>query len=140
MPKYLPPEEFKSIYSRVPRLCIDLIVDSDDGVLLTKREIDPGKGFWHLPGGTVLLGEPLEDAARRILENETGLTARGFELIGTLEFPDEGNPFRHAVSLVFQVIGKRGKMRGSDQAREMAFFNELPELMISEHREFLEEE
>lgn len=139
MPKYLPAEEFKSIYSRVPRLCVDLVVDTDDGVLLTKREIEPGSGLWHLPGGTVLMGESLEAAARRVLENETGLTAKDFELIGTIEFPEDDNAFRHAVSLVFQVIGKRGKMRGSDQARELQYFQELPGSMIEEHRAFLDD-
>lgn len=139
MPEYLPAEEFKSIYSRVPRLCIDLMVDTPDGVLLTKRDIEPGKGQWHLPGGTVLMGETLEEAARRILENETGLSARDFELVGTLEFPEEKNEFRHAVSLVFQIIGKRGKLRGSEQARELEFFKELPEVMIEEHRAFLDD-
>ncbi|MFH0805336.1 MAG: NUDIX domain-containing protein, partial [Patescibacteria group bacterium] len=64
--KKLPFSEFKSIYSRVPRLCVEIMVKTNNGVLLLKRNIDPEKGKWHLPGGTVLKGERLEDTVKRV--------------------------------------------------------------------------
>ncbi|MHC4952905.1 MAG: NUDIX hydrolase [Planctomycetota bacterium] len=41
-------------------------------VLLWRRAESPKKGGWSLPGGFVEPGEPLEDAARRILLETTG--------------------------------------------------------------------
>jgi len=49
--------DYYRIYSLVPRLTIDLIIFHNDGLVLSRRDIPPCKGMWHLPGGTVLLGE-----------------------------------------------------------------------------------
>ena len=59
----LPKEEFDAIFSRVPRLTVEIvIVRSDLGVLLARRGSGPCAGLWHLPGGTVRFGEPLIEA------------------------------------------------------------------------------
>jgi len=42
-------------------------------VVLVKRGHAPLKGEWSLPGGAVELGETLEDAIRREVQEETGL-------------------------------------------------------------------
>ncbi len=73
--------------SKVPRLCIDLIVKTKDGILLTKRQIPPYIGYWHTPGGTVLLHEKLESAAERIAQEEIGTKIKIIKLLGTMEFP-----------------------------------------------------
>ena len=55
-PQKLPFNEFVKIYSKVPRLCVDLLINNDDGFLLALRAIEPGKGQGHFPGATVLMG------------------------------------------------------------------------------------
>jgi len=58
-------KEFDDIYSKVPRLTVEVIVKNRaGGILLTKRAIEPCKGQWHLPGGTVRFGESLLEASR----------------------------------------------------------------------------
>ncbi len=44
----------------------------DTKVLLVKRKKDPFKDKWALPGGFLEDEEPLEDGAKRELEEETG--------------------------------------------------------------------
>ena len=61
------------------RLTADVVLFSHDEtgqpyVLLIKRRWDPYAGHWALPGGHVDPGEDTEDAARRELAEETGLT------------------------------------------------------------------
>ncbi|WP_339174510.1 NUDIX hydrolase [Paenibacillus sp. FSL H7-0943] len=46
--------------------------------LLLQRRTD--NGCWGLPGGSMELGETLEEVAKRELFEETGLTAKGLEL------------------------------------------------------------
>lgn len=71
-PKRLPSKEFKYLYGKVPRLCVDVVIQSKDGVVLSKRDIPPAKGMWHIPGGTVLFGESLEKAAKESPKKKPG--------------------------------------------------------------------
>jgi 8-oxo-dGTP diphosphatase len=64
---------------RYPRagLAVDCVVfgfdESELKVLLIQRGLDPFKGRWAFPGGFVEIDETLDQAARRELEEETGL-------------------------------------------------------------------
>ena len=50
-----------------------VVIDQDDRILLVRFEF-PGQRVWATPGGGIELGERPEDAIRRELEEETGLT------------------------------------------------------------------
>ena len=50
-----------------------LIVDAEYRVVLIRRRFEPLAGQWSLPGGLVELGETLERALAREIQEETGL-------------------------------------------------------------------
>ena len=59
------------------QVAVDIVIfslrDDELQVLLIQRGIAPFQGRWALPGGFVLEGESVEAAARRELEEETGV-------------------------------------------------------------------
>lgn len=130
-------DEYKYIYSKVPRLCIDLVIRSEKGIVLILRDINPGKGLWHLPGGTVLKGETIKKAVTRIATEETGLTVSQPEFKGIMEFSNKDNPFFHTVSLVYSSAMTGGILSSDQHGKAIQTFDALPEPMIQEHREFL---
>jgi mutator protein MutT len=57
------------------------VVVRDGAVLLIRRGKPPLLGRWTIPGGTVELGESLEQALVREMQEETGLTVAPVRLI-----------------------------------------------------------
>jgi len=132
-------EEFEQVFSRVPRLTVELvIVAGERGVLLALRDFGPCKGLWHLPGGTVRFGEPLVDAVRRVAKVELGVQARPGKLLGYIEYPSHyTNGLDCPVGLAFltEVVG--GMPAASDLRCECAWFGVLPNRMHLEQETFL---
>lgn len=64
--------------------------------LLIRRGSEPLKGQWSIPGGTLELGESLQDGVIRELREETGLDVRVLELIEVFDriFPEPEAPTR----------------------------------------------
>ena len=83
--KPIPPSEWQAIVENVPLVSVDLVVEHDGGVLLGKRENEPAKGEWFVPGGTVLKNETRTEAVHRVAEEELGKSVIIEECIGTYE-------------------------------------------------------
>jgi ADP-ribose pyrophosphatase YjhB (NUDIX family) len=136
----LPQDEFDWIFSRVPRLTVELVIASSArGVLLALRDRGPCKGLWHLPGGTVRFGEPVTDAVRRVALNELGLIMGAGELLGYIEYPSHyDNGLDSPVGLAFRAQPSTADMpHERDLRSECAWFTTLPQNMHDEQREFL---
>ena len=131
-------QEFHDIYSRVPRLTVEILLLSDDGVYLTMRNIEPCKGLWHLPGGTVRFGEPLTEAVKRIALRELGITVTDTELVGYIEYPSHYlKGLDSPVGIAFRVTGFTGKIKHNDEAKESGWFKQLPKNTHQEQIDFI---
>lgn len=120
-------------YAR-PALAVDCVVfgmDEDLQVLLIKRDIEPFQGRWALPGGFVRLDETLDEAARRELDEETGVSRLYLEQLYT--FGDLGrDPRERVVSVAYYALVKLSdhRVKAATDAREAAWFSvdDLPRL------------
>jgi 8-oxo-dGTP diphosphatase len=90
-------------------LTVDCVVFGFDGgalqVLLIRRGQDPFKNRWALPGGFVRVEETLDDAARRELEEETGLKHVFLEQLYTFGAVDR-DPRERVVSVAYYALVK----------------------------------
>ena len=64
-----------------PLVGVGAVVVHDGRVLLIRRGKEPLRGRWVVPGGTVELGETLEEALVREVREETGLVVRPREVV-----------------------------------------------------------
>jgi ADP-ribose pyrophosphatase YjhB (NUDIX family) len=131
-------EEFWAIYKKVPRLTVEVVMLSNEGVLLTLRDIEPCKGLWHLPGGTVYFGEKLSDAIKRIAKRELNIRVKDAKLLGYIEYPSHyENGLDHPVGLAFKVLDWVGEIRPNIEAKNYAWFKKLPPNMHGDQSDFL---
>jgi 8-oxo-dGTP diphosphatase len=68
-----------------PRVGVGAVILDGERVLLARRGQPPGQGKWSIPGGLVHLGERIEDALVREVEEESGLRVRLLGLCGVID-------------------------------------------------------
>jgi len=133
-------KEFKSIYSKVPRLAIELAVKTKDGVILTLRNKHGWENKWHIPGMTLLYKESVVDAIQRVAEEELGVRVNPDKLLGYIEYTSEEKErgFGYTVSIVFLCSILSGELRPNEYASDIKCFKNLPDNLIEEQRQLLE--
>ncbi len=109
-------------------------------VLLIQRDLDPYAGAWALPGGFIRLDEDLDAAARRELEEETGVRDLYLEQLAAFGAPDR-DPRERVITIAYLAIVNlfEHPVAAATDARNAGWFalDELPRLAF-DHELILE--
>jgi 8-oxo-dGTP diphosphatase len=125
-----------------PAVTVDAVIvtrEDKPRVLLIRRKHEPFAGMWALPGGFVDMDESLERAARRELQEETGVQVKQLEQLYT--FGDPGrDPRGRTISIVFLgcADARSLKLQAADDAAEVAWHSlQRPPRMAFDHAKIL---
>lgn len=127
-----------------PAVTVDCVVfgfdEGDLKVLLIQRGIEPFKGAWALPGGFVQMDESLDEAARRELGEETGVTDLFLEQLYSFGRVDR-DPRERVVSVAYYALINLNEqsIKASSDAANAGWFNldDVPNLAF-DHQTILE--
>lgn len=100
----------------LPKLTVDCVVmDANGQVLLIRRKYPPHKGSYALPGGFLEAGETVEEACRRELREETGMSVGKLRLVGVYSKPGR-DPRGPTVSVAYLAKVRKGTAAAGDDA------------------------
>jgi 8-oxo-dGTP diphosphatase len=124
----------KNEYPLYPRVAVGAIVFKNDNVLLVRRGQPPSQDLWAIPGGSVEIGETLQEAAEREILEETGIAIRAQEPAYTFDVinRDESGGIRfHYVIVDLLADYLKGEPKPADDAAEARWvssqeINDLP--------------
>ena len=115
---------------------VGAVLVHEGSVLLSRRGREPLRGRWVVPGGTVEVGETLQDALVRESVEETGLVVRPREVVAVfdrIERDGEGVRY-HYVIIDYLCDYVSGTPRAASDAAVVAFVSpdELPAYQLPE--------
>jgi len=115
-------------YPDRPCVGVGAVIVEDGRVVLIKRRFEPLAGEWSLPGGSVEVGETLEDAVAREMEEETGLQVSVgpvIEVFDRMMRDADGRVRFHFVIVDFLCWPTGGRLRAASDVSEAALVDPL---------------
>jgi ADP-ribose pyrophosphatase YjhB (NUDIX family) len=132
-------------YPDRPVVGVGGVVIHNDRALLIRRGSEPLRGQWSIPGGTLELGETLQQGVARELLEETGLEVKVLDLIEVFDriFSNPGNgssaaegkgPRFHFVIVDYLCERLSGEARAASDVTDVAYAaeNELADFHLTE--------
>ncbi len=126
--------EGRFIYENPIPAATAIVLDDEGRLLLIRRNRQPGKGLWALPGGFMETHESPEDAARRELEEECGIVAREPSLVDIIY--QESRFYGASLLIVgYSFAAFEGTVRPGDDAEDARFYplDDLPRMAFESH-------
>ena len=132
--------DIKRLYPDRPLVGVGAVIFRGQEFLLVRRGQEPALGAWSLPGGLVEVGETLEEAVRREILEETGLTVRILGITAVLERiyrdGDHNIPY-HYVLIDFACDYVSGNLAPASDITDARFvtLDRLPEFAVASFTE-----
>jgi 8-oxo-dGTP diphosphatase len=108
----------KRDYPERPIIGVGAVIVSQGRALLVRRNTEPLKGEWSVPGGVLELGEKLREGVQREALEETGMVVEPGEVLEVFDsifMDDEGRTQYHYVLIDYLCRVVRGEpCAGSD--------------------------
>lgn len=127
-----------------PSVTADIVIftvkENDLKVLLVKRGIEPFKNKWAIPGGFVGINESLDQAAKRELEEETGIKDIYLEQLYTFGDPKRDPRGRViTVAYIALVSSENIKLKATADVSDAQWFSvsKIPNLAF-DHKQLLD--
>ncbi len=132
-----------SRYER-PSVTVDVVIftviNGELHVLMVLRRRWPYEGYWAVPGGFINMDESLEQAARRELEEETGVRNIYLEQLYTFGSPQR-DPRTRVISVAYIAIVRADvqELHVSDESSDVRWFpvRALPEKLAFDHEDIV---
>ena len=130
--------KIRNIYPLVPRVGVGAIIIHEGNILLVERGVEPSRGLWAIPGGTLKLGETLQECAAREILEETGISIKVGACIYVFDYfeRDESGKVRfHFVIVDFAAEYISGDPKGADDAEDARWVapEELSKLPVAKN-------
>ena len=109
-------------------------------LLLTRRGFEPEMGRWSLMGGFVRAGESVDDAAKRVLRELTGLDDVYMQQVGTFGRVDR-DPGARVISVAYCALinfDEHDRVRVSTHNAKWVELDRLPQLLF-DHDEMIDD-
>lgn len=127
-----------------PSVTVDILLftvhSGELNILLIKRDIEPFKGVWALPGGFVHIDESLEDAARRELKEEGNVDNIYMEQLFTFGDPRR-DPRSRVITVSYLALADSSSwnLKSTGDAKEAKLFpvSQLPKLAF-DHKKIID--
>ena len=104
-----------------PSYTADVLAVKENQILLIQRGNHPYKDYWALVGGFVEMSEDIVEAAKRELQEETGLTALNLAELATYGTPGR-DPRGRIISTVY-IAQVQGQVLADDDAKNAQWFD-----------------
>ncbi|MBN1621507.1 MAG: NUDIX domain-containing protein [Endomicrobiales bacterium] len=114
-------------------------VNKKGEMLIAKRNLDPGKGSWALPGGFIELNETPEDSCLRELKEEVGIDGKIMRLVGV--YVQNTEEYGSLLVVGYMVKAMHDNLSINSEVQEAKFVkkNSMPYIPFMAHRKLIKE-
>ena len=122
---YIPQNEYNKILAQMPIVCVDIAIVYHSKILLIRRNEQPAKGEWWLPGGRLFKNESLESCAFRKAGVETGMLGKVGKMI---HYQSTVFDTVHSVNFCYMFHADNSNVRLDNTASEFKWIDNISEL------------
>jgi 8-oxo-dGTP diphosphatase len=108
-------------YPVCPLIGVGALIHRGGKIVVVKRENEPAKGLWSIPGGLLELGERVYDGVKREVMEETGLDVeidRLLDVIDNIVYDDDGKICYHYVLIDYLCSSSQGDLKAATDVTE----------------------